>query len=87
MPCHLHYNFISKQETSSEDSNEFIKLNQIGNITSLPDQYKTSAFFDHTIEGIYANFSRETIEKLYRIYFADFLLFDYSIDKLLEIVS
>jgi hypothetical protein len=88
MPCQIHYNFISKQETSSDDSDHFLEVNRLKNKgIEMPSQYETSLFLDHTIEDIYANFTRETIEKLYKIYFADIILFDYSIDKLLEIVS
>jgi hypothetical protein len=83
----MHYDFISKQETSTNDAKTFLEMRGLENLSSLPEQYNTSAFLTQSIEDIYSHFPRSTIKKLYKIYFSDMLLFDYSIENLLLALS
>ena len=68
-----------------EDSREILK--RIGVKKQLPfahvTQGKTS---DQTVENYYSELDIKTMERLYKLYEMDFLLFDFSPDRFYKLV-
>jgi len=77
MPCHIHYSILGRIDTLQEDSKEILRRLKVKK--QLPfthvTQGKTS---DQTVEKYYGELDRETLDRLYKMYEMDFLLFDYS---------
>ena len=87
LPCQVKYNVVVNQETSSSDSQFLIDLVHLRGLTYLPGQYSDSPLLSSSLTDHYKGFSRDLIEKLYSIYYFDFLLFNYNIDLFLEVSS
>ena len=72
--------------TMPEDSKEILK--KIGVKKQLPfahvTQGKTS---DQTVEKYYAELDKDTLDRLYKLYEMDFLLFDFLPDKFYDYVK
>jgi len=85
LPCDLRYNIIVNQETSSSDADFVTELNQLNGETHLPGQYTDSPLLSSSLVDQFRGLPRSLIEKLYKIYFMDFLLFDYSIDEFINV--
>ena len=83
-PCGMNYDYVTKQESSEGDSNYVFEKAELADITWLPAQYSNSPLLSNPIEEWYANVTDVTLKEIYRAYYADFLLFDYDIDFLLE---
>ena len=99
MPCVVGYDVVVHQETSGSDADFFttykeviqnIKnlitnlLLQLTGRTHLPGQYVDSPLLTSSLIDQFRGLPRSLIEKLYEIYFDDFLLFNYSIDEFIE---
>jgi len=84
LPCQVNYDIVTMQETSSSDAQFLLEYKKLHGLTYLPGQYNDSPLLSTSLVENFANIPRETIEKLYKIYFMDFVLFDYSIDEFLQ---
>ena len=58
---------------------------QLNGETHLPGQYTDSPLLSTSLVDQFRGLPRSLIEKLYKIYFMDFLLFDYSIDEFINV--
>lgn len=87
MPCEMGYDIVTMQETSASDAVFVLEQNQLQGRTYLPGQYGDSPLLSTSLVENFAKVPRSTIEKLYKIYFSDFLLFNYSIDEFLHVAE
>jgi len=85
MPCSMQYDVIVQQETSASDAEFFTEFKNLEDKTHLPGQYKDSPLLSSSLVDQYRGLPRSLIEKLYKIYFYDFLLFGYSIDEFVQV--
>ena len=85
MPCQMQYDVIVQQETSASDADFFTEFKNLEDKTHLPGQYKDSPLLSSSLVDQYRGLPRSLIEKLYKIYFYDFLLFGYSIDEFVQV--
>lgn len=85
LPCQVNYDVIVHQETSSSDAEFFTEYKKLNGTTHLPGQYVDSPLLSSSLVDHFQGFPRSLIEKLYHIYFEDFLLFNYSIDEFIEV--
>lgn len=85
MPCQIKYDVLTMQETSASDAVFLLEKKQLHGLTYLPGQYGDSPLLSTSLVDNYSNIPRSIIEKLYKIYYVDFLLFDYSIDEFLHV--
>ena len=60
---------------------------QMNGETHLPGQYTDSPLLSTSLVDQFRGLPRSLIEKLYKIYFMDFLLFDYSIDEFINVAD
>jgi len=86
MPCHIKYDILGRIDTMPEDSREILK--RIGVKKQLPfahvTQGKTS---DQTVENFCAELDTATLDRLYKLYEMDFLLFNFSPDRFYKLVQ
>lgn len=87
MPCELKYDILTMQETSATDAVFLLEHKQLHGLTYLPGQYGDSPLLSTSLVDNYASIPRSIIEKLYKIYFVDFVLFDYSIEEFLHVAE
>ncbi|CAG5091510.1 Oidioi.mRNA.OKI2018_I69.PAR.g13086.t1.cds [Oikopleura dioica] len=80
-PCFVDYTIVTKQETSSTDTEFVTERAQLKGLTHLPGQYSDSPLLSSGLIDFYKDIPEEIIKKLYKIYFVDFLLFGYAIDE------
>ncbi|XP_065669321.1 carbohydrate sulfotransferase 11 isoform X3 [Hydra vulgaris] len=81
-PCIIPFNFIGKMETLVEDSEEILSLIGAKNIhfpANLTDGYKISS--KKLMYDLFSTISGDTIQKLYKMYEADFVAFNYKIPE------
>ena len=78
-PCSMNYNFIAKQESSFTDANYILASIKLSNITYLPGQYQDSLLLFNGIKTWFEDISNEIMQDLYKIYYPDFVLFNYTI--------
>ena len=64
--------------------NPCLSLNNFSEITYLPGEYKSASVGLSDVIKWYQNVTNDVLQDLYRIYFPDFALFEYSIDKFLK---
>ena len=60
---------------------------QLTGSTHLPGQYVDSPLLESSLVDHFSGLPRSLIEKLYQIYYDDFLLFNYSIDEFIEVAD
>ena len=73
-------------DTMAADSVEILK--RIGVNTQLPFHHMTQGkTSDKTVDVYYADFDRNTLEKLFQLYKMDFLLFGYTPDYFYNLVG
>ena len=60
---------------------------QLNGTTHLPGQYVDSPLLSSSLVDHFQGMPRSLIEKLYQIYYDDFLLFNYSIDEFIEVAD
>jgi len=79
-PCQLRFDFITKAETSSQDSKFIINKANISHIPhiQLPEMYDSSPLHSHQPEDYFIQVSHVTVERLHHAYREDFRLFAYS---------
>lgn len=87
LPCRVKYDVIVHQETSSSDAEFFTEYKQLNGTTHLPGQYMDSPLLSSSLVDHFQGMPRSLIEKLYQIYYDDFLLFNYSIDEFIEVAD
>ena len=75
----MNYNFIAKQESSFTDANYILASIELSNITYLPGQYQDSLLLFNGIKTWFEDISNEIMQDLYKIYYPDFVLFNYTI--------
>ena len=73
-----------KQESSEHDSNFVLREAGLASVTYLPPQYGSSPLLSDTLNSWYANVTADELKDLYRVYFADFVLFDYDIEMVMK---
>jgi len=86
MPCHINYDIIGRLDSIDFDSKEILK--NIG----LEDRFpKTNVInnksSDMEIEEYFSQLDKETLDKLYKVYEMDFVLFNYTIDAFYPLVK
>ena len=86
-PCQFRYNYITHLEDSVEEGPWLLETWRIDSLTHLPAQYMKSPLKQHGPEYYWRNVSQETIKELYRIFFEDFLMFDYTPDSVMSFVN
>ena len=74
--------FIIKKDLEVSSLITFFQLN---GETHLPGQYTDSPLLSTSLVDQFRGLPRSLIEKLYKIYFMDFILFDYSIDEFINV--
>lgn len=79
-PCSIKYSYIAKYETFATDVSAL--LDYIG-LSNLEFPAQRSSNTSQHLESYLRQLSVEDVEKLYRVFEADFKLFDYSLDQLL----
>ena len=72
------------QETSASDAIFFTEYKNLTGLTHLPGQYVDSPLLSSKLTDYFKDVKRSQVEKLYEIYFHDFVNFNYSIDPFLE---
>ena len=82
-PCQLKFDFITKAETSSQDSKYILQLGNVTDIVNLPGMYGDSPQKATPPEEFYKGSSHETVERLHHAYRHDFR---YEIALLVEIL-
>lgn len=83
MPCQMNYQIITTQETSSSDALFVLEHQSLHGKTHLPGQYADSPLLSESLVSQFSDVPKEIIKKIYQIYYADFMLFGYSIDEFL----
>lgn len=78
-PCLIKYDVIGKYETFFDDSTLVLHMIGADNFTfpKVNETAGTSAKLQHYLDQI----PPDSIEKLYKLYENDFILFDYNIDE------
>jgi len=87
LPCRVKYDVIVHQETSASDAEFFTEYKELNGTTHLPGQYVDSPLLSSSLVDHFQGMPRSLIEKLYQIYYDDFLLFNYSIDEFIEVAD
>ena len=80
----MNYDYIAKQETSYPDANFILRSANLADITYLPGQYEDSLVILTGIKSWFEDISDEVMIGLYKVYFPDFVLFNYSITNFLN---
>ena len=77
-PCHVHYDFIGHQETLNEDFIKIMKTINVKDTKLFPEANTKYEIKSKTlIPEYYAQFSEDTLSKLYKIYEDDYEAFGY----------
>ena len=77
---------ICRIDTMPEDSREILK--KIGLKKQLEFSHVTQGLTsDQTVENYYAELDRATLDRLYKLYEMDFLLFNFSPDRFYKFVQ
>ena len=85
-PCLVDYKFIGNTDTMKEDSE--IILKKIGVKGSLPlSHVQPSGNSKIKIQEFYSDFDKDLLDKLYKVYEMDFLLFGYRADEFYNFVK
>jgi len=80
MPCLVNYTIIGRKESIEEDA-DFI-LKNIGIDDNVPNSHVSNGkSTEKTLKEFYSELDRDLLERLYKLYEMDFLLFDYSINN------
>lgn len=81
-PCHVHYNFIGHQETLNEDFIKVMKTINIKDTKMFPEaNTKYEIKLKTLIPEYYAQFSEDTLSKLYKTYKDNYKAFGYPKPK------
>lgn len=83
-PCANEFDFIVKQESAAEDQRFILKALEVDNITHIPGAYYTSLTSRNSITFYFKHVPRVVLKDIYRNYFLDFAMFNYTIDEFLE---
>lgn len=87
LPCQMQYDIIVQQESSASDAAFFTQHNQLEGLTYLPGQYADSPLLSASLVEQFKGLPRSLIERLYKIYYFDFILFNYSIDEFIDVAE
>jgi len=85
-PCTFNYDFIAKQENAAEDYPQILKITGYQRKypkLHIPNRFHSSLDVSKLTEP-YGNLSRTVIEHVYKNYFVDFVMYNYSIFSVLE---
>ena len=74
----MEYNFITKQESSYQDSKFVLKKANLSSIADLPPLYTSSPLIQSGLEEWFRNVSTDTIKEIYKAYYPDFVMFNYT---------
>uniref|UniRef100_A0A0B7APE5 Carbohydrate sulfotransferase n=1 Tax=Arion vulgaris TaxID=1028688 RepID=A0A0B7APE5_9EUPU len=81
-PCWITYDFIGKLETLEDDSKYILEKNSLSEKVKLPSRsdskystIKTNAY----MYEYYSRISRDSLKKLYDMYYADFVIFNFTV--------
>jgi len=86
MPCHVNYDLIGRKETIDNDADVILKTIEIEE--TLPMSHVTlGKGSDQTLEEYFAELDKDLLERLYKFYEMDFLLFNYTIDDYYSYVT
>ena len=86
-PCHFKYNYVTHLEDSEEEGPWLLNTWRVDKLTHLPAQYMKSPLKSHGPEYYWRNVPQDTIKELYRVFYEDFIMFDYSPDSVLAFVQ
>ncbi|KAK6175666.1 hypothetical protein SNE40_014072 [Patella caerulea] len=86
LPCIVHYDYIGKYETLTEDSAAIIDRMRASDVIEFPER---SATYHHKktenyLYDYFKHLSPKTMLKLWKFYYPDFLLFNYTLPKSLH---
>lgn len=79
-PCSIKYSYIAKYETFATDVSALLEYIGLGDL-EFPAQRSSNT--SQRLESYLRQLSVENVERLYRVFEADFKLFQYSLDQLL----
>ena len=82
--CLMNYDFIIKQESSFTDANFILKATGLSNVTYLLGQYQDSLLLLNGVKSWYEKVPNEIMQDLYKLYFPDFVLFNYTVTDFLH---
>ena len=88
-PCLISYDLIAKTETMARDSEAILreigitdKCKRLSAVNAQPGGHSSSK-----IKDFFSYLDRELVEKLYKVYEMDFILFDYSPNEYFDVVQ
>jgi len=79
----MHYDYVTKQESSAADAAFLFNHINVKNLTYLPGIYSDSPLQRHSVTDFFLNVPDAVIKKLYNVYFMDFVMYNYTIDEYL----
>ena len=82
--CSMNYDFITKQESSFTDANFVLNVTGLSKVTYLLGQYQDSLLLLNGVKSWFGNVPNEIIQDLYKLYFPDFILFNYTVTEFLH---
>jgi len=86
MPCHMDYDIIGRTDTMNADSEPILKHLQIEKPLEV-NHVTHGGSTDNYLQEFYSEVSKQQLDKLYKLYEMDFVLFDYNPDSFYELVK
>jgi len=83
-PCANEYDFVVKQESADEDQRFILHALNVQNLTHIPGAYYTSLTARNAITFYFQHVPRAVLREVYRNYFLDFVMFNYTISEFVE---
>ena len=80
----MNYDYITKQQSSFTDANFVLNVTGLSKVTYLLGQYQDSLLLLNGVKSWFGNVPNEIIQNLYKLYFPDFILFNYTVTEFLH---
>lgn len=86
-PCEVQYDFIAKLTTFNEDTRHILKVNgltELVNFTKAEDTSHSLHKTDQHLKEYYSPIPKSLLQKLYKIYYPDYAIFDIKLPLVIE---
>lgn len=86
-PCEMKYDFVGKLSSFNEDTRYILETNNLQKLVEfprMPDSSHTMHKTDTLLRSYYSAIPKELLQKLYNVYYPDYVLFDFTVPPVIK---